>query len=126
LVALVLPLMLPGCVTITSAPEDPAEVVAKRAEERWKLLIAGNVAGAYDYLSPGSRSLMSREVYQGTIKPGIWRAVKVSSVECKEEQCQAQIELKYSYKRPSINYEGERLLEETWIREGGSWWYVPR
>jgi hypothetical protein len=121
----ILLMMLMGCASM-GASEDPSARVTKRADERWQLLIAGKVAEAYEYLSPGSRSLMSREQYQGSIKPGLWRAAKVDSVECKEDQCRAQIRLKYFYKRPSIAYEGERLLEENWIKEGGSWWYVPR
>src|SRR5450631_3783122 len=84
-------LSLTACGTLGSAQPgadaDPKAVVAFRADARWQLLIEGKVALAYDYLSPATRKVMSRDVYTARIKPGIWRAAKATSVSCEEDLC---------------------------------------
>src|SRR5271157_5887126 len=75
-------LAIAGCASLsaTSAPEEKQKVVAERAEARWQLLIKGDVAGAYQYLSSGSKAATSVAVYSGKIKPGMWRKAKVDQV----------------------------------------------
>jgi len=116
---------LAGCAGISadSSPEAKQKLVAERAEARWQTLIKGDVDGAYQYLSAGSKAATSLTVYKAKIKPGIWRQAKVDKVECDAELCKVQMNITYDYR----NMKGvETLLPETWIIENGSAWYVYR
>jgi hypothetical protein len=58
--------LLSACATGGGVAADaPADVkraaVADRAKARWDRLIAGDLAGAYEYLSPASRATLSLE-----------------------------------------------------------------
>ena len=102
---------------------DSKSVVAVRAEERWNALIAGNLSKAYEYFSPATREVMPFNVFQGQVKPGMWRGIKVDSVACEAELCKAALKLTYDLR----SIKGlEMNLEEFWIKEEGSWWYVQK
>lgn len=119
--------MLSGCAGLQSASVDASTQVRERAEQRWQHLLAGRLDEAYAYLSPGSRERVAAPYYKGSLKPGMWRGAKVVGAECAEDVCKVQVELNYEYMRPSVKYESERILDETWVREGGQWWYLlPR
>ena len=115
---------LAGCaVTANSSAEAKQKLVAERAEARWQALIKGDVEGAYQYLSAGSKAATSLAVYKAKIKPGLWRKAKVDKVECEAELCKVQLTITYDYR----NMKGiETLLPETWIIENGDAWYVYR
>lgn len=102
---------------------DAKEVVAKRVQSRWDALIKGDLAAAYEYLSPGTRSIMPLDSYRTKIKPGRWKKVSVDSVACEQDRCEVVIVLEYSYRdMKSI----ESRQNEIWLHESGNWWYVPR
>ena len=115
---------LAGCaINANSSAEAKQKVVAERAEARWQALIKGDVEGAYQYLSAGSKAATSLAVYKAKIKPGLWRKAKVDKVECEAELCKVQLTITYDYR----NMKGiETLLPETWIIENGDAWYVYR
>lgn len=116
---------LSGCAGISadSSPEAKQKLVAERAEARWQTLIKGDVDGAYQYLSAGSKAATSLSVYKAKIKPGLWRKAKVDNVDCEAEICKVTLTITYDYR----NMKGvETLLPETWIIENGSAWYVYR
>ncbi|CAN5494932.1 hypothetical protein BH11PSE11_BH11PSE11_13000 [soil metagenome] len=123
-------LTLAGCNTVgqsgtssAASADDPKVVVATRAEERWKALMVGNVNKAYEYFSPATREIMPFSVYQAKLKPGLWRAIKVKSVVCEAELCKAALLLTYDLR----DIKGMEMdLEESWIKEGGNWWYVQK
>jgi len=124
---LALPIVaLAACAPLSSTSENSASLET-RAVERWALLIKGDVAGAYRYLSPATREILPLENYRGSIKPGLWRSVEISKVVCaSEELCTVQLNLSYSYKpRGSSAYDGTRPLSETWKKDGGQWWHIP-
>lgn len=105
------------------AGADPKAVVAARAEGRWKVLTDGNFDAAYGYLSPASRKILSLDLYKGGIKGGLWRGAKTKSVTCAEDLCKAIVLLKYDLR----DIKGlEMDVEESWIKEEGSWWYVQK
>lgn len=114
---------LAGCATINvdSAPEEKAKVITQRAEARWELLIKGDLAGAYQYLSEGSKSATSLDQYKAKIKPGKWREAKVEKVECEREICRVSVQITYDVKRMKGI---QTPLTERWIIENGSVWYV--
>lgn len=119
--------MLSGCAGMQPAPVDASTQVRERAEQRWQHLLAGRLDEAYAYLSPGSRERVTAAYYKGSLKPGMWRGAKVAGVECAADVCKVQVQLAYEYMRPGVKYESVRSLDETWLREGGQWWYLlPR
>ena len=118
-----------GCGTLSGAPalsaDSAADVkraaVAKRAEDRWQLLIKGDLAGAYEYLSPGSRSTMSYEQYRAKHRVGFYRAAKVDSVTCEDAVCTADLKLTYDARQ----LKGITTpITEKWVIEQGQVWFV--
>ncbi len=106
-----------------SDPAAKQKVVAERAEARWQALIKGDLDGAYTYLSEGSKATTPLPVYKAKIKPGMWRQAKVDKVECEAEVCKVQIQITFDHKL----MKGIQMpLNESWIIEKGSAWYVYR
>jgi len=112
---------LAGCGALDLRDDDV--VVKEKAQARWDALLKGDVKGAYQYLSPGSRAVMTPEAYAGSIRQGFWKSAKVDSVACKsKESCEVRATIEYEF-------QGRRTktpLSETWIREGSEWWYLQR
>lgn len=106
--------------SVESAVSD-REIVASRASARWEALLKGELAKAYEYLSPGTRAVMPLNVYTAKIRPGLWKKAKVESVTCELEQCAVTMMVEYSYRSiESI----EARMNEVWLLEDGKWWYV--
>jgi hypothetical protein len=122
---LVLGVALAGCagVRVDSAPEDKQKFVAQRAEARWQLLIKGDVAGAYEFLSAGSKATMPLNAYKAKIRPGMWRQASVERVDCEAEVCKVVLQITYDRKQMKGI---QTPLTESWIIEKGSAWYVYR
>jgi hypothetical protein len=114
-----------GCaaIRVDSPPEEKTKYIAQRAEARWQLLIKGDVAGAYEYLSAGSKATTPVDVYKGKIHPGMWREAKVEQVECEKEVCKVQLQITYDAKRMKGI---QTPVFETWIIENGTAGYVYR
>jgi hypothetical protein len=114
-------LLAVACATV--APKTPEEQVKERAQARWERLVKGDAKGAYEYFSPGSRSVLSADSFAASIKPGFWKSVVVEKVTCESAQtCEAQATIEYEF-------QGRRTktpLRETWIRDGSDWWYVQK
>ncbi len=113
----------PAALSPSATPEQKEKVVAERAEARWAALIKGDLNAAYAYLTPATRATMSLDQYKGRIKPGIWRAAKAEKVKCDGDVCGVAMQITYDMpKMKGIT----TPLEETWIIEGGTPWYVYR
>ncbi len=120
-----------GCATAPStgtpgkgvAEAERVAVVTKRAEERWALLIKGDLKAAYGYLSPASKAVISLERYETKTKTGNFREVKMDQVSCDAEICKVRLYLTYDHRvmRGIVT-----PLEETWVFEGGQAWFVYR
>jgi hypothetical protein len=105
----------------TAPPASPAKSVERRAQARWDVLIAGDVAKAYEYLSPGTRQIYTRENYTALVKPGLWKKARVDRVECPEaELCEVVVVLDYVYRGTPLT----TPLRETWTKSGEEWWFV--
>jgi hypothetical protein len=128
--AAVATMALGGCAGMAgfgiSKDSDPAakqKVVAERAEARWQSLIKGDLDAAYAYLSEGSKATTPLAVYKSKIRPGLWRQAKVEKVECEAEVCNVELQITLDHKL----MKGIRTpLNESWIIEKGSAWYVYR
>jgi hypothetical protein len=121
---------LGGCAGIAgfgiSKDSDPAakqKVVAQRAEARWQSLIKGDLDAAYAYMSEGSKATTSLAVYKAKIRPGMWRQAKVERVECEAEVCRVVMQITLDHK---LMKGIQTALDENWIIEKGSAWYVYR
>ena len=55
-------LVLVGCAGLVKKDED-ASVIKEKAVQRWDYLIAHQAEKAYDFLSPGYRTTITRENY---------------------------------------------------------------
>ncbi|MHB9101634.1 MAG: hypothetical protein ACYC2E_09000 [Sulfuricella sp.] len=117
---------LAGCAGIArdaGGQQDPRQQVSERASARWDALIAGDLAKAYEYLSPGTRDVMTLDLYRKKIRTGAWQKAKVDTVSCERDRCEVVMLIEHSYRdMKSI----ESRLNEVWLQEGGKWWYVPR
>ena len=111
----------PGGLTKDSPPEVKREAVAARAQGRWTALIKGDVPAAYAYLSPAERATTPLDVYKAKRKVGLYRSVKVDSVDCEAAVCTVKLTLRYDYKR----FKGVQTpLVEHWVIEDGQAWLV--
>jgi hypothetical protein len=119
-----------GGVSKDSTPEVKAAAVKERSQARWQALIKGDLDTAYAYLSPASKAVTPIESYRRQIRPGLWREVKIDSVECEAELCSVKLQLTYDIPRGPISPKPitgiETPLTERWVIENGSVWYVYR
>jgi hypothetical protein len=119
-----LALGLAGCAGIgVDSPEAKQRLVAERAQARWQVLMRGDVEGAYQFLSSGSKAATSLEAYKSKIRPGAWRGAKVNKVECEAEICKVSMQITYDTRRMRGI---QTPLDESWIIENGSAWYIYR
>jgi predicted small secreted protein len=128
LLAVLLAASVAGCASMAGggkdlAPEAKRALVTERINARWNALIKGDLDQAYTFMSAGSREAMPLELYKIKIKPGSWRAVKVDSMQCEAEICQAKMTLTYDHRMMKGI---QTPFEETWILEKGNAWYVYR
>lgn len=105
---------------------SPEDAVKARSEERWALLLKGDLGGAYEYLSPGSKALMPVERYKRSVALGIWTGAKVQKVTCQADICKVTVLVAYKVQAKGVRkaVSSERALTETWRQESGQWWYV--
>ena len=103
--------------------EAKVAAVTKRGQERWDLLLKGDVKAAYAYLSPASRAITSLERYQARTNTRNLRAVKLDRAECEAEFCRLRYLLMFDHR---LMKGIETPLEETWVIENGQAWYVHR
>ena len=116
---------LVGCagIGVDSSPEAKQKAVAERAEARWQLLIKGDLAGAYGFMSAGSKAAMPLDLYKAKMRLGSWREARVEKVDCEAEVCSVVMQLTYDRKQMKGI---QTPMSETWIIEKGSAWYVYR
>jgi hypothetical protein len=106
-----------------SDPTAKQKVVAQRAEARWQSLIKGDLDAAYAYMSEGSKATTPLDVYKAKMRPGLWRQARVEKVECEAEVCKVEMQITFDHK---LMKGIQTPLNESWIIEKGSAWYVYR
>ncbi|MGC2458704.1 MAG: hypothetical protein WA435_12000 [Gallionellaceae bacterium] len=102
---------------------DSKDEVAALASARWDALIQGDLAKAYEYLSPGVRSVMSLDAYKARIRTGSWKKATVDSVSCDKDLCKVTMLIEQSFR--DIKSLKTPVFED-WLQESGKWWYVPK
>jgi hypothetical protein len=125
--------LLAGCAGVgglsgDASPEVKRDVVAQRAKARWDRLIASDLAGAYEYMSPASRATTPLDLYKAKHKVGLYRSVKVDDVHCEADTCTVDLSLTYDYKGKGMKEPMEITtpLTEKWIISQGQAWFVDR
>lgn len=119
-------LLLSACATTATKTPD----VQERANARWEALLSGDIASAYEFLSPGFRSSVSSVQYQRAIllKRVQWTGVEPEGHECTETSCSVKFILSYRVAGalPGVkSYEGKMDIEEPWVMVDKQWYYVP-
>jgi hypothetical protein len=105
----------------TNSADATRKLVADRAQARWQTLIAGDLEGAYEYLSAGSKAATSLDAYKRKTGGLAWRRVEVEKVECEGEICKVSLQLTYDVDR----LKGIKTpISESWIIENGSAWFI--
>jgi hypothetical protein len=112
---------LGGCATFDQRPAE--QIVQERAQARWNLVLKSDIRGAYEYLSPGSRAVMTSEQYASSLRLGFWKAVKVEKVVCETQSaCDAHLTIDYEFQGRPVR----TPAKETWVKEGSTWWYLRK
>ena len=113
-----------GSVQSTSVVEtgagDVSKLVTGRAQQRWNALLKADMETAYQFISPGGRSVMSLQQYRPRVNPGFWRGAKVSEASCGTETCEVTVLV-------DVLLQGVKFtnpIKETWILDAGKWWFV--
>lgn len=114
---------LPGTGTLTkdSPPEVKSAVLTERINARWGALIKGDLDQAYAFMSQASKEAYPLNVYKAKVKPGMWRSVKIDSIDCDGTVCWAKMVLTYDHpKMKGV----QTPFTESWIIEKGNAWFI--
>jgi len=116
-------LWLAGCASLQ--PKTPEDVVRQRAEERWAALIDAQFPQAWQYTQPGFRAVVKQADYVKRFGAGAqWKGVQVHDVTCEAERCAVRVRLTLTVLTPPFTGQGlVSLVDETWVREDGQWWF---
>ena len=122
-------LLLAGC----NFSGNKAADVEKRAQDRWNFLIARQAEKAYDYLTPGTREIQTRENYAASMnsRPVKWTAAKFNRKECDADRCKVYIDVSYSVVAPGTGAMGKPMeststQSETWVYVENEWFFLPK
>lgn len=120
--------LLTGCASMAPKPQT----LEQRVAAKWDLLVAGEYAAAYQYYSPGYRSVNSEELFLRAMSSRTipWLGAKVENVgPCEPETCKARIALDYKV-QPRVPgakpFESTKMVHENWILQKDQWFYVPK
>jgi hypothetical protein len=119
-------LLLSACAT----PVSKEVQVEQRATARWETLLSGDLAGAYEYLSPGYRSSVTSIQYQQSIlrQQVQWTSAKYLESTCEETTCNVKILVGFTVygALPGVkSFDGTKDIEESWVLISGNWYLVP-
>jgi hypothetical protein len=131
--ALLLAVVAAGCATPASrvagaAAPDVHAILKERAEARWSGLINGDFAKAYAFETPAYREVNPLRLYVSRFGSQLrWDAAEVTGVQPDETGETALVTVLVSY--TSMNsvggvLNGQRPVEEHWIKTGGEWWHT--
>jgi len=119
-------LLLSAC----AVPENKQSTIEERANARWDALLAGDPAGAYEYLSPGYRSSVSSLQYQRMVllQQIKYTSAKYRTSECEETTCTVTVLVGFTVYGavPGVkSFDGTRNIDESWVMVDGNWYMVP-
>ncbi len=121
-------MLLSACATSTSV--SPESLVEERATARWEALFSGDLAGAYEYLTPAYRTSVSSLQYQRSVllKRVAWTSSKYIDSACEESLCKVKFDVSFTVSGaiPGVNsFKSTQIIEESWVLIDGQWYFVP-
>jgi hypothetical protein len=119
-------LLLSACATEAITERD----IETRAMDRWNTLLSGDLAGAYEFLSPGYRSSVSSMQYQRSLlaMKVKWNKAEFIESNCEEVTCNVKILLHFVIygALPGVrSFEESQFITESWVKVDGNWYFVP-
>ena len=112
--------VLAGCAVATGGT-SAKDVVAEKAQQRWDLLVKNDFAGAYRYMSPAGKQLVTEQAYAGGFKRNFWSSAKVDDVQCPtQDSCEVDVTVEYRH----WGLKMKSPVHEKWVREQSNWWFV--
>lgn len=116
---MVVALAVGGCAGLDV--RSPESIVRDRAQERWDDLVKNDFQAAYGFLSPGSKQVIGEKDYVERLRKGFWKSAKVEGVKCPSPNaCNVAASIEYEF----MGRRTKTPLQEQWIKEGSTWWYV--
>ena len=121
--------VMAGCATTTAVKPQDRGTAQERAVQRWNYLIAHQAEKAYDFFTPGFRATKSREDYAREMNGrGMhWLSVTPNSAECEADTCKVRliVNIEIDMTSSAGHVKAISPVLETWIKEGGNWYYLP-
>lgn len=119
-------LLLSACATSVSTENQ----IEQRVTARWETLLSGDLAGAYEFLSPGYRSSVSLMQYQRSVllQQVKWTSAKYVESTCEETTCSVKVLVGFTVygALPGVkSFNGTKDIEESWVLISGNWYLVP-
>ncbi len=116
--------------TVPAIPDAAmGKKIGERAVLRWKNIIGGKFAEAYEMLSPGYRQTHEKAEYIEVIsnRPVRWTNATFVSTDCASpDVCNVRVNISFEVMLPSVGkVPSENILEEKWIRAGNDWFFFP-
>ncbi len=120
-------LLLSACAT-TDTPGT--ESIAERAQARWDALLSGDLETAYSYYSPGYRSTTSVIDFGVELRTRRvrWTSAEYREHSCEPNRCSVAFDIGFLVPKavPGVDeFKGKSVIEETWIKSAGEWWFLP-
>jgi len=112
--------VLGGCATVAGG-KSGKDVVAEKAQQRWDLLVKNDFAGAYRYLSPAGKQLVTEQAYAGGFRRNFWTGAKVTDAQCPQADA-CEVEVTIEYRQMGLGMKTPLL--EKWVRDKSDWWFV--
>ncbi len=117
---------------LSACASNPAknQPIEQRVMSMWDTLLAGDLNGAYEHLSPGYRSSVSLSQYQKQLllKKVKWTSAKYIESECTETTCKVKISLGYTVFAavPGVKtFSSTQTITENWLLIDRIWYMVP-
>jgi hypothetical protein len=122
-------IVLTGCATTADEPIE--QTIEERAQARWDLMLAQEYVAAREYYTPAFReanppSAFVQDLARRQVR---WTRAEVQSADCDEQRCGVDVRVHYRAGMGPAefrNMELSRVIDETWIRLDGQWWYVQQ
>lgn len=128
---LFLALGVAGCAGLGAGKaDDPSQVLTQRAQARWQALIEGDFAKAYGFETPAYRQATPLRLYTSRFGSQLrWDKAEVMEVLPDPDGETAVVRVMIFYTAMDavggvIN--GERPVDESWVRTGGDWWHIDK
>ena len=115
----------------TTKPVSDSEQVVERAKARYEALLSGDLETAYTFYSPGYRSTISLIEFgvQFRTRRVYWTSAEYREHSCEGDRCSVWFDVDYRVQKPVPgldSFDGSILIEDTWVKTGGEWWYLPK